>query len=83
VDAAWDDLADVMEAFRLCRQSTRDLDERDERAVAVQLAQGRGSQLEAAFLGAPSRRASEPCLKTDAGRTETVILLGQPVLNPC
>jgi hypothetical protein len=31
----------------------------------------------------PSRRASEPRLKTDAGRTETVIPLGQPVLNPC
>jgi pyrroline-5-carboxylate reductase len=31
----------------------------------------------------PFRRASEPRLKTDAGRTETVIFLGQPVLNPC
>jgi hypothetical protein len=31
----------------------------------------------------PSRRASEPRSKTYTGRTETVIPLEQPVLDPC
>jgi hypothetical protein len=37
----------------------------------------------AARFAVPSQRVSEPRLKTDAGRTETVMPLGQPVLNPC